>query len=784
MKRSPLLAAFAALLLGAGPASAQYIGTFDCSVSPWITNNGDWGTASVDWEQRGPGSDEGALVATLLEGGWIFIRNQNPAVNGTIHNRLSLRATVTGLAPATSADLHVAAWQPGPDLVLYDVFPAALVAGENTLDLPLGAGFSQPEIVLLELRVIDGAGGPFVPGLEVAFDFIAVTDQVGFTPATQDTEACPGPFVDTFDCSTYGWVVDGTGASITHGRSEAPENGGRMEVRANGAGTQVFVRNIVTNVDGTVDNQFAMRVQAPFLSPGEQLPLTAVAYAPGPTLAYFDNLLPPITGPDPQIIRHPFGGGFLQDIAWLDLRFGGDANPVPLDGVILVDWVAVVADPLFEPAAQDTADCGGGIFYTFDCDLDGWLPNPNLAAAYANRDGGKAILTFPPSPANSQFNPPGVPFSVNVDETPWLVVSQKVTGTGAPQSPVGMLINTADQGFHDYLDAWSESNPVVQLNLASAFSGVVQITEVRFVQSGGFGINWPETELEIDWIAFAASPSAFPAGQDLEPCVEPPLAGWPMQAVRIPNGVTPPVLDGVISPGEWAPTGLPVPHVISLSTLAAADPYFPEFTHGGTLLGSVSSDDDLSATVHFVWDSNALYVAAEVTDDLLLPAAFPNVNNGDAFQLAIDYDRNGFSNAALPGAAVFIPSWAAAANVNDPARFQQFWPGSSPNPFTGTTWAVTTSATGYVLEARIPWSALTAGGDFFANPLPPVVGQAASVLVVLPDSDVNAGAVDGFLVTSGSGTNVILDSSRYHELRFVATPTGPSSVDSWTELLF
>lgn len=151
------------------------------------------------------------------------------------------------------------------------------------------------------------------------------------------------------------------------------------------------------------------------------------------------------------------------------------------------------------------------------------------------------------------------------------------------------------------------------------------------------------------------------------------------------------------------------------------------------------------------------------------------VNQGDTFQLCLDYDQGEATDGQVVGAKVYIPSWALTDNANDPNWFQQFWPVDNPNPFTGMTYNMKTNANGYVLEARIPWTAFTSGGDTYTQPFPPAEGQTCGVLPMLEDND--GGAVS-FLYTAGNNTNIIINASEYNDLIF---HTSTTSVEDWSQ---
>lgn len=257
---------------------------------------------------------------------------------------------------------------------------------------------------------------------------------------------------------------------------------------------------------------------------------------------------------------------------------------------------------------------------------------------------------------------------------------------------------------------------------------------------------------------------------------------WPINVYRT---ITTPTIDGVVNVGTEYSNAQVVD--LQVATLNIDDPYNPDCTHGGTVglsSGTVTGVTDSSALIYFLWDASALFVAVVGQDEQLNPATngcgqwacgTAGVNQGDTFQLCLDYDQGGAADGQAVGAKVYIPSWALYDNANTVDWFQQFWPVDDPNPFTGMTYNMKTNATGYVLETRIPWTAFTAGGDTYTQPFPPINGQTCGVLPMLEDND------DGnvsFMYTAGNGGNIIVNASGYNDLVFYNSTT---AVEDWTQ---
>lgn len=368
--------------------------------------------------------------------------------------------------------------------------------------------------------------------------------------------------------------------------------------------------------------------------------------------------------------------------------------------------------------------------------------------------------------------------------------------TGSIQSPSFMLTNTGVNfrigGWRDRNDGGGENWNYVTLHRASDNTELDRVLApnvtgtMKFASLNGTAalnqnvyikVTDDASESGFSWI----SVDAFVIGD----YIPPENFTWPITITKVANA---PVIDGNINVGtgqEWDGS-LPLMNM-RLSTLNIQDPYAPTFVHNGGVYaagGTIADDADASALYYFAWDNNALYIAADVTDESIKPNVVAGaMNGGDAFQVCLDYDQIEVTDADVSG-SVYIPTIAAAANVGTaPAdgsspNFNAFWPTTGPNPMTGTQWGVTvTDGSGYKVEVAIPWTAFTAGGDVFTNPFPPVVGQKMGMLLMIDDHDGSAGAGTAFMFVAGGGAGIWGRADQYPEATFVGQTT---SVNDWS----
>jgi hypothetical protein len=159
---------------------------------------------------------------------------------------------------------------------------------------------------------------------------------------------------------------------------------------------------------------------------------------------------------------------------------------------------------------------------------------------------------------------------------------------------------------------------------------------------------------------------------------------------------TPPVVDGDIS--DWAT----VAFLVDRCTFGCS---------------AWSGLDDAYATYQLGWDSAALYVAVKVADDAHVQLARgARLYRGDSIEVQFDANLRGdFSRTTLSGDDFQIGLSPGDLDGLAPEAYRWF-----PSGFAGPVAAITVRAretdTGYMLEARIPWSVFGAtprAGDLF-----------------------------------------------------------------------
>lgn len=201
-----------------------------------------------------------------------------------------------------------------------------------------------------------------------------------------------------------------------------------------------------------------------------------------------------------------------------------------------------------------------------------------------------------------------------------------------------------------------------------------------------------------------------------------PTAGAAADNILTPTSALAPTvtLPGNVPAATLVPTTAPPVQVVSsrLTTAPAIDgsladwPALPTYRSAFTVFTADSWDgtDDVDATWRLGWDDSNLYVAAEVTDNLHVQTQVGNqIWKGDGVDLQLDANRSNdaaglnldnFQINLSPGNFSDIPPSAF--------RFQGTADGNILDAPGGhhVTVAAQKTATGYIIEAAIPWSDL------------------------------------------------------------------------------
>jgi len=131
------------------------------------------------------------------------------------------------------------------------------------------------------------------------------------------------------------------------------------------------------------------------------------------------------------------------------------------------------------------------------------------------------------------------------------------------------------------------------------------------------------------------------------------------------------------------------------------------------ILGSVGSSSDLSAQWRANWDNSNLYVLVEVTDDAKKNDSNTEIYNDDAIEVYIDINND---KATSYGANDFQYTF----RWNDATVYEK------NDKTTNVVFEQTTTSTGYIIEAKIPWATLSGS---------PATGQLVGFDVLVNDDD-------------------------------------------------
>ncbi|MBX9851492.1 MAG: T9SS type A sorting domain-containing protein [Cytophagaceae bacterium] len=146
-----------------------------------------------------------------------------------------------------------------------------------------------------------------------------------------------------------------------------------------------------------------------------------------------------------------------------------------------------------------------------------------------------------------------------------------------------------------------------------------------------------------------------------------------------------------IADGIYSTPGAPVID----GTIDALWNSYASFNLNTVSVGTISGPADLSASFKITRDATNLYILVDVTDDVLRNDS-PNNWEDDALEIFIDM---GNDKSVTYGANDF----AYTFGWNDPTVYESY---HSPGSTAGVTFAQGAKTGGYIMEIRIPWTAL------------------------------------------------------------------------------
>ncbi len=217
-------------------------------------------------------------------------------------------------------------------------------------------------------------------------------------------------------------------------------------------------------------------------------------------------------------------------------------------------------------------------------------------------------------------------------------------------------------------------------------------------------------------IAAAAAITFGAAGGDTGDLARPVATAWE-------------VLEPVIIDGDLADWNTSSPLVLNSAEQLVRDS------------GYWKGAEDLSATVYLMWDNEALYIAADVTEDSPFGAiAMLPIDDNDNFALYIstnpDADPERTAYAATDFRLILVTDdlyWDTAFDRSAVSDLQMFWSKGmqgSEDVLKGYEREAILTETGYAMEMKIPWS------NFSNSKIPlyvPAIGESIGFDLVITD---------------------------------------------------
>jgi hypothetical protein len=385
-------------------------------------------------------------------------------------------------------------------------------------------------------------------------------------------------------------------------------------------------------------------------------------------------------------------------------------------------WVGTLAVTL----ALFAGAAGAQETWTFDCGLEGVISTDE---AVMNWENGELVQTYADTGA---FDPVMQFGGLSIDGSALqeVAISFTIENASNPVPAAFFFFDDADPANASQipLDSYDNGSHLVRFNAATEPLGTPSavdwatstITGIRFDfpdDAGATFADYENTSVRVDWIAVSNDP-AFTPTQDTQDCSEPPISN-PVTATQVQ---TPPTIDGVIGADEYGSFTPPV--AIDLNTGYVT-------TWGAT---TTPDPSNISYTIQAAWDSTALYVALDVTDDVVDAAD----QTGEYIQVVLTpEDATGNASGSLSD--IWLLPDGSINWTNNPGGGGVDWGAAN------ITGAWTTTANGYALELRYPWS------DFNIT-LPTIeVGAQLRALFSIADRDDSANSdVTAFLLASGA----------------------------------
>jgi len=228
-------------------------------------------------------------------------------------------------------------------------------------------------------------------------------------------------------------------------------------------------------------------------------------------------------------------------------------------------------------------------------------------------------------------------------------------------------------------------------------------------------------------------------------------AALPADKVTIDVYKNTPVMDGVISEGEWDTDNVVV---LGKDTALA-------------WAGEVTDDVDY----YFCWDDKGLYIGVDAADnDVNSPQTVSEVYNLDAVQFAID--PAGLIGAAGGGGAMFF-SVAMLSDGSLGALYHPYGGGGIEFTYSG---ACAESADGWSFEMMIPWteSIEILGGDGYAWTHGD--GQEINFILAMLDRDDSGATTNAYLTAVETNPQVDFTPANYCYKMILHDETAPSLV--------